>query len=259
MTRASALGAAALGCLVATGCVGVSDSVFRILRGPDSHASKGENEAAQSDVQCEERVVYKHHFSERVVVEQAERKASVARIGQLDDEIERLKSDLAQAEKALITAESSLTGVHTRAQAVRAIAEARTQIEKAEIDAPWRKVEAKEARDKVEAADRHLRAGRFGASILFASRAKRIARGIAAEAYAVRTGKQAKQVGARPVRLRARASSQAKLVETLEPSTPVFPEKVHGKWVLVRTLSGKVGWIPTSALVAVPASPAPAR
>jgi hypothetical protein len=256
MTRVSA---ALLVCLAVTGCAQLGSVVDHLLYGPAARKARAEESAqAQPAVarECEERVVYKHHFSERVVVERAERKANVARIEQLDTEIERLQSDLAQAEKTLITAESSLTGAHTRAQAVRAIAEARAQIEHAELEAPWRAREAGEARRKLEEADRHLRADRFGASILFASRAKRVANDIKAEARAVRTGKQAKQIGARSVRLRAHATSKSKLIETLDPRTPVFPEKVHGKWVLVRSLSGKVGWVPSLALVAVPASPA---
>ncbi len=261
MTRASALGAIASIGLLGTGCAQLGDRLQRIWELPNSFASETQEEepAKPPPPQCEERIVYKHRFSERVVLEQAEHKASVARIAQLEGELERFKSDLDQAEKALITAESSLTGAHTRAQAVRAIAEARTQIENAELDAPWRKAEAQDARRKVEEADRQLRAKRFGASILFASRAKRIARGLAAEARSVRISKKAKQTGSRPVRLRARASSKSKLIATLQSHTPVFPEKVHGSWVLVRSLSGTVGWVPTSALVAVPASPAPNR
>lgn len=260
--RSAASVAALLACaLLVAGCAQVGDTLYHVWQLPNSHASEADDEASAPKAeapQCEERVVYKHRFSERVVVEQAERKASVARIAQLEGQIERLQSDLAQAEKALITAESSLTGAHTRAQAVRAIAEARTQVENAQRAAPWREAEAGDARSKVEEADRHLRAERFGASILLASRAKRIARGLEAEAHAVRTGRQAKQIGARPVRLRARASSKSKLIETLAPRTPVFPEKAHGQWVLVRSLSGKVGWVPSSALQAVPASAAPA-
>ncbi len=259
LTRSSALGAIASIGLLGTGCAQLSDALYRVWQLPNSFVSEAKEEAPAKPppTQCEERIVYKHRFSERVVLEQAERKASVARIAQLESEIQRFKSDLDQAEKTLIIAESSLTGAHTRAQAVRAIAEARTQIEKAERDAPWRKAEAQDGRRKVEEADRHLRAKRFGASILFASRAKRIARGLAAEARSVRISKKAKQTGSRPVRLRARASSKSKLIATLQPRTPVFLEKVHGHWVLVRTLSSKVGWVPKSALVALPASPAP--
>ena len=251
----------ALCCLTLAGCASVKDTLVGIWTLPNSHgtAESGEAEAVTQRVpqDCKERVVYKHHFSERVVVEAAERNASAATIGQLQSEIRRLSSDLKQAEKALISAESSLTEVHTRAQAVRALAEARNEIEQAVIQTPWRRKEAEVASRKLEEADRQLQAGHIGASILFASRARRIASDIGAEARTVRGGKKAKQIGARPVRLRSTASSKGKIVAVIPPHRPVFPEKVHGKWVLVRTLSGKVGWVPTTALQVLPASPAP--
>jgi hypothetical protein len=261
-------------CLGLAGCASVKGGLVRVWDLPNSHTRAQEAEradqaqqaedarasaAAAKPVQkeCKARVVYKHHFSERVVVEAAQRNASAATIGQLQAQIRRLGSDLAQAEKALITAESSLTGVHTRAQAVRALAEARNEIDEARVRAPWRRDQVDAASRKLDEADRQLRAGHIGASILFASRALRIADGLNDEARAVRTGKKAKQIGARPVRLRSTASAKGKLVEVLPPRMPVFPEEVHGKWVLVRTLSGKVGWLPATALQALPASPAP--
>ncbi len=254
-------------CLILAGCASLKDTLIDVWQLPNSFGTVAESEepdesheveAVARPVQrdCEQRVVYKHHFSERVVVEAAERNASAATIGQLQGEIRRLSSDLEQAEKALITAESSLTGVHTRAQAVRALAEARNEIEEAVIRSPWRRKEADVATRKLEEADRQLEAGHIGASILFASRVRRIASDLSEEARAVRTGKKAKQIGARRVRLRSTASSKGKLVEVLPPHMPVFPEEVHGKWVLVRTLSGRVGWVPTTALEALPASPA---
>ena len=258
--RAARLGALVLSCLVASGCAQVGETLLRVLKGPASYQDEDETEARESqsaERECSDRVVYKHHFSERVVVEQAERNASAALIMRLEQDVRRLKSDLDQAEKAVITAESSLSGSHTKAQAVRMLAEARTQIENAQYEAPWRRAESRDAQRKVEEADRQLRAKRYGASILFSSRAKRVAEAISAEARTVRSGKNARQVGERRTRLRAKASGKSKLIATLQPRTPVFLEKVHGHWVLVRTLSSKVGWVPKSALVALPASPAP--
>jgi len=252
------------------GCANLQETLTTVWELPNSHAraeKKASAEGAEARAEgaaaaarsCEERVVYKHHFSERVVVESAERNAKVARITQLEHEVQRLNSDLAQAEQALIAAEGSLKAAYTRAQVVRVIGEARSQIELAAMQAPWREKEIAEARRKVEEADRQLGMSHLGAAHLFAMRAQRGASDLSAEARAVRQAKDVRRIGAHPTRLRSKASSKGEIVEILQPNMPVFPEERHGPWVLIRTTSGTVGWIPGSALDALPASPAPSR
>ena len=48
--------------------------------------------------------------------------------------------------------------------------------------------------------------------------------------------------GAR-VNLRAEPSTESPVVAVLPSELPVFPEGDSGEWVLVRTVSGKVGFV----------------
>ena len=215
-----------------------------------------EAKPAEPATECEKQVVYRHHFSERVVHQQAERRADLARMEQLENDVRRLTSDLRQAERSLIAVESKLSGAHTRARAVRAMAEARSQLERAARDAPWQVEELRAARQKLDAADKQIRAGHYGAAMLFASRAKRSAGDIAAEGRAVRNAKDVSQVRAELAAVREKPSRKSRIVVKLARGTPVFPEKREKGWVLVRTTTGKIGWVAGSLLGALPASPA---
>lgn len=178
-----------------------------------------------------------------VVYERAERRVDAERIARLGAEVERLRADLEHAEDALIAAESGLRGVHTRADAVSSLAEARIQVARAETAASWRTDAIEEARHKLAEADQQLREQRFGAAIFFASRAQRIARSLNDEARAIAATKGHQLVRGDRVNLREGPSTQHSVVEVLLRQTPVFVEKVENGWVLVRTPSGKVGWI----------------
>jgi hypothetical protein len=118
-------------------------------------------------------------------------RAQQERMAHLQREVARLRADLHQAEEAMVTIESGLRGVHTRAGAVSALAEARIAVEQASQSAPWRPAEAREARAKLEEAERQLEAGHSGSAIFFASRAHRIAETLSEEADRVARTKRA--------------------------------------------------------------------
>jgi hypothetical protein len=166
----------------------------------------------------------------------------------LQREVARLRADLHQAEEAMVTIESGLRGVHTRAGAVSALAEARIAVEQASQSAPWRPAEAREARAKLEEAERQLEAGHSGSAIFFASRAHRIAETLSEEADQVSQHGSTRFVRAQRVNLRAGPSTDAPVIGVLDEATPVLLERKDGDWVLVRTTAGPVGWMHGSLL-----------
>ncbi len=257
MTSIGRIGALCLTCLALSAC----STLKELYELPNSYGQdrkvvdrKVEEPAASNA--CERQVVYRHRFSERVVYQQAERRADRSRMEQLEADVRRLSTDLQQAEKALIAVESKLTGAHTRAQAVRAHAETLSLLEVVANKAPWLDVETRHARQKLRDADKHIREGHYGAAILFASRAQRIASDIAAQAEAVRRAQNVSQVRVAIAVVRAKPERRSAVVVKLTRGTPVFPEKKEGGWVLLRTPRGKIGWMAGSLLESFPASPA---
>ncbi len=57
-------------------------------------------------------------------------------------------------------------------------------------------------------------------------------------------GLETRNYGGRALQLRAKPSKSAKAVTTLRSSQVVHPMDRSGEWVKVKTLSGKVGWLP---------------
>jgi hypothetical protein len=171
------------------------------------------------------------------------RRAEVDRSSQLQAEVDRLRADLAQAEEALLLAESGLRGNHTRADAVSSLAEARIHVERAAIDAPWREAAISEARRKLEEADRQIEQSHFGAALFFVHRAKRIADGIQAENELADQRPGTLYIRSELVNLRAGPSTRDVVVRTLPMGSPVFPERTLNHWFLVRDNAGSVGWI----------------
>jgi len=171
------------------------------------------------------------------------RRAEEGRNDVLEQEVERLRADLRQAEDAMVAIESGQRGDHTRANAVSATAEARIAVERASRSAPWRAEEIADAQRKLEAADRQLQAGHFGSAVFFASRAHRVADAIAREVKSVAQARNVRYVRSRRVNLRAEPSTEASVLGQLPQGTPVFAERSEGDWALVRTPEGEVGWI----------------
>ena len=170
------------------------------------------------------------------------------RVERLQREVARLRADLHQAEEAMVTIESGLRGVHSRADAVSSLAEARIAVERASQSVPWRPTEVAEARAKLEEAERQLEAGHSGSAVFFASRARRIAQTLSEEAEQVARHASIRFVHAKRVNLRADPSTDARVIGVLGKATPVFLERREGDWALVRTAAGPVGWVHNALL-----------
>lgn len=176
------------------------------------------------------------------------RRAESQRVEYLEREVERMRADLSQAENAMIYLESGMRGEHTRADAVSAVAGARVEVESACERAPWRSADCEEARSKLLEAEQQIQRSRMGAAVFFASRAQRIAEDVGSEAQVVARMGDAHFVTGQRVNLRSGPSTDATILRVLTRSTPVFQERRDGEWVLVRTHSGRVGWIYGSLL-----------
>ena len=180
------------------------------------------------------------------------RQAQAERIRALEREVSRLRSDLDEAESAMVAIESGLRGAQTRADAVSALAEARISVERARASAPWRRTEIAEVTDKLEEAERQFQAGNPGSAVFFASRAQRIADSLREDARRVAAASGARVVTAPRVNLRAGPSTTAPVLVVLSEATPVLPQRSEGEWVLVRTPDGAAGWVHASLLDARP-------
>jgi hypothetical protein len=174
--------------------------------------------------------------------------AGIDQTTQLELEVERLRADLREAEEAMVAIESGLRDVHGRADAVSALAESRIAVERAARSVPWRGERVLEAKKKLEEAERQYQAGHSGSAIFFASRARRIARALNAEAKRVANTPGTHFINGRRVNLRAGPSREDRILHILVEATPVFPERRDGEWWLVRTTSGLAGWVHDSLL-----------
>ena len=176
------------------------------------------------------------------------RKAETERAAGLARQVERLRDDLAQAEGALVTAESGLRGQHSRADAVSSLAEARIQVARAAERAPWRAAELAEALSKLAEADRQIAEGHYGSALFFVYRAQRAAETIEAEAEAVHARPDVRYVGSGRVNMRSGPSRVDPVLRVLEGGTPVFAEGRRKDWMLVRASTGDIGWVHGSLL-----------
>lgn len=190
------------------------------------------------------------HWQERTAQADAKvyQMAQREHVAHLEREVARLRADLRQAEEAMVTIESGLRGVHTRADAVSSLAEARIAVQRASQSAPWRPAEVREAQAKLGEAEQQLEAGHAGSAIFFASRARRIAETLSQEADQVVQHASTRFIRAQRVNLRAGPSTDAPVIGVLGEATPVFLERSEGDWVLVRTTEGPVGWVHSSLL-----------
>jgi hypothetical protein len=176
------------------------------------------------------------------------RRAEAERAEFYEREVERLRADLQQAEQSLVAMESGLRGFQSRADAVSALAEARIDLERVSPSVPWRQDRVEEAHDKLAEASRQLQAGHVGSAVFFASRAQRITENLQAEVRQVAGWEQKSLVLGDDVELRTAPSGEADVVDTLVAQTPVFPERSRNDWTLVRTPSGRIGWVRASRL-----------
>lgn len=170
-------------------------------------------------------------------------RADADRVRTLEFEVARLRADLRAAEEALLAVESGMRGAQGRAEAVSALAEARIEVDRAARRAPWRADVTGEAREKLAEADRQLAAGHIGSAVFFVSRASRIAEALSAEADRVASDPKTRFVRGERVNLRASASQTSDVVGLLQAELPVFVEGLEGDWALVRTATGRVGFV----------------
>ncbi len=175
-------------------------------------------------------------------------RAEADRILALERECERLRADLRAAEETLLAVESGMRGTQRRADAVSALAEARIQVDRAAALAPWREDEVAEAREKLDEADRQLAADHIGSTIFFVSRASRIAAALVAEADLLAKTPGARTVKAGRANLRAAPAADSEVLTVLPAGLPLFVENERGEWSLVRTVSGRVGWVHSGLL-----------
>lgn len=163
-------------------------------------------------------------------------KADEARTEFYEREALRYRADLEEAEASIIAIESGLRGELSRADAVSAVAEARIAVDRSADAAPWQDAQIREAREKVEEADRQLHEGRIGSAIFFASRAQRVSQDLLKEAATVSSSQNVRFVSGRRVNLREGPSTKDRVLTTLTQGQPVFSERDQGRWILVSTL-----------------------
>jgi len=176
------------------------------------------------------------------------REARVEQIRALERENQRLRSELNEAEEAMVAIESGLRGAQTRADAVSALAEARIAVERARTSAPWREAEIAAVSEKLEEAERQFQSGNSGSAVFFASRAKRVANALQDEARRSATAPGARKIAAPRANLRSGPSTHDPVLLVLGEATPVVPQRADGEWVLVRTPDGAAGWVHASLL-----------
>jgi exonuclease SbcC len=180
--------------------------------------------------------------------QEARHRADADRVRALELEVERLRADLRAAEETLLSVESGMRGEQGRAEAISALAEARIELARAARRAPWREDVADEARDKLTEAERQLAADHVGSAVFFVSRARRMAESLAAEADRVAADPKTRFVREARVNLRGAPTRDAEVLATLPAQLPVFVETHEGDWVLVRTVTGNVGFLRSDLL-----------
>ncbi len=173
-------------------------------------------------------------------------RAETGRASLLEREVERLRADLSAAEDALVAAESGLRGNRTRADAISALAEAHIDVDRARERWPWLETQLAEADEKLLEAERQIEAGNFGAAVFFTWRAQRIAERSNEEARLAGSTPGVLKIRSARVNLREGPSTKASVVTVLTNGMPVFPERTVEEWMLVRTASGRVGWVHAS-------------
>ncbi|MFZ0487250.1 MAG: SH3 domain-containing protein [Arenicellales bacterium] len=170
-------------------------------------------------------------------------KADEERVRALEREVDRLKADLVRAEDALVTVESRLQSSYSRANTVSSLAEAHMQLNKASGIAPWQSHKIEEAQHKLDIAQKQIDNEYFGAAMFFIYRANRIVEELNYEVKLVETTPQTMFINRPRVNLRSGPSTEDEVLTVLAKGAPVIRETRQDDWILIRTLTGFVGWV----------------
>lgn len=160
-----------------------------------------------------------------------------------DRNAERLRADIRDAEEALVALESGLKGMHTRADAVSALADARIVVTRAARQAPWREASILQAREKLAEAERHIEEEYFGSAVFFTVRGRRIAEEMLDLARQLREDPSVRFVRVNRANVREDASTDAPIVAVLKQGTPIHVRGEDSEWIQIVTPDDEVGWI----------------
>lgn len=199
-------------------------------------AARAELEAAQGEIaELRLQLAQAHQRNERVL-----------------RNMERLRADIEDAEEALVTLESGLKGLHTRADAVSALADARIVVTRAARQAPWRQASIGQAREKLAEAERHIEAEYFGSAVFFTVRGRRIAEEVLELARDLREDPTTHFVRVDRANVREGSSTDTPIVTVLEQGTPVHARDEDEDWIQIVTPDNKGGWIHGNLLTTEP-------
>lgn len=165
------------------------------------------------------------------------------RADRLTRDAERLRADIEDAEQALVSLEAGLKGMHTRADAVSALADARILVARAAQQTPWRADSIQRARDKLDEAERHIEEKYFGSAVFFTARGRRLAEEVLAQGRALREDPSTRFVRPGRANVRGHPSLDAEVVVVLERGTPVTVRGRENGWVRIVTRDDSGGWI----------------
>jgi len=161
----------------------------------------------------------------------------------LERKVQRMQNDLSDAEDVLVSLESGLKGLHTHADAVSALADARIVLERAARRAPWRADRIKEARAKLAEAERHIEAGYYGSAVFFTARGRRMAQDALAEARRFRDDDDTRYVRPGKANVRRGPAMDERVVAVLGRGLPVTVQERSAGWCRIVTPRGEAGWI----------------
>jgi len=202
--------------------------------GGSDRVSRAEHEALQAELAAKD---------ERLQQLQLDLARQTQRVDRLARDAERLRADIEDAEQALVSLESGLKGMHTRADAVSALADARILVARAAQQAPWRADSIRRARDKLDEAERHIGENYFGSAVFFTARGRRLAEEVLAQVQALRADPSIRFIRPDRANVRGSPSLDAEVVVVLERGTPVTVRGRENGWVQIVTRDDAGGWI----------------
>jgi hypothetical protein len=168
----------------------------------------------------------------------------------LSEELEHLKTDLDQVEKQFVSFEQRLKLKETKASAVAAVAEAQLLFEKLQTDSPAEldSVMLAEVATKLKTSDEMIRKQNYAAAVYFSNRAMKILNQFERWQNVPLPEGDARAIAVSVANLRAGPGSQYDVVGKLTYGTIIVQLETREEWSMVRTESGKSGWIHNSLI-----------